>query len=141
VPSLMLKTKDNVVHVGLSQLLELLKDIHSTEEDFKTSLNNNSLTVPDHTEITTVTEVLWIMPSLTLETTVSHNKLNTDIPPEKELAKKIAEITKSLGSLMSQVETVTNLLTPSNQRLLLSLLMLQISNSTVVVSSTIVVLD
>jgi len=137
----MLKTKDNVVHVGLSQLLELLKDIHSTEEDFKTSLNNNSLTVPDHTEITTVTEVLWIMPSLTLETTVSHNKLNTDIPPEKELAKKIAEITKSLGSLMSQVETVTNLLTPSNQRLLLSLLMLQISNSTVVVSSTIVVLD
>jgi len=118
VPSPVLKIKDNVVHVGLSQLLVLLKDIHSTQEKiFKTFLNNNSLIVQVLTEITTVTEVLWIMLLLTLETMVSHTKMNILIPPEKEPAEKTAETSKSVDLLMSQAETVTNLLKPSNPML------------------------
>jgi len=108
VPSQPLKIKVNAVHVGLSQLLVLLKLFHSTvEKDFKTSLNNNLLTVPVHTVTTTVTEVLWIMPSLTLEIKVSQPNQNTDIPPEKEPVKRTQVTSRSSPSLMSQLETVT----------------------------------
>jgi len=96
VPSLLLKIKDNVVHVGLSQLLVLLKDFQlKVVKDFKTSLNNNLLTVQVNTEITTVTVVLWTMPSNTLEIKVSQPNLNTDIPVEKEPVKKILVTSKS----------------------------------------------
>jgi len=142
VPSLELKTKVNVVHVGLSQLLVLLKDIQKTiKVTSKTSLNNNLLTVQDHMEITTVTEVLWTMLSLTLEITVSHSKMNILIVPEKMLVKKIVETIKSVDSLMFQVETVTHLLQPSKTTSFQLPSMPQTSNSIAVVSSLTVVLD
>jgi len=136
VPSVQLKIKVNVVHVGLSQLLVLLKDFQPPKENFKTSLNNNSLTVQDHMETTTVTEVLWIMPSPTLEIMVSHSNLNTDIPPEKEPVKKTAETSRSSLQLPSQL--VPHYKVPSHNTSFQSPLMPLTSNSTPVVSSIIV---
>jgi hypothetical protein len=61
-----LKTKDNVVHVGPSPLLELLKvSLPSKDMDSKLSLNNNWLTVPLLMEIMDVVEDLWTMDSNT----------------------------------------------------------------------------
>jgi len=56
-----LKIKGNVVHVGHSQLLELLKVYQKPSVIYKTSLNNNSLIVhpkDPNTETTDVTVVL-----------------------------------------------------------------------------------
>jgi len=53
-----LKIKVHAVHVGHSQLLELLKDYQKPKVNYKTSLNNNSLIVQNHTETTDVTVVL-----------------------------------------------------------------------------------
>ena len=65
-------------HAGLSQPLELLKELNSLPLDLLLpTLNNNSLTAQDHSETTDVTEVLWITLSNILNKI--HFKLNLTI--------------------------------------------------------------
>jgi len=130
------KIKDNVVHVGHSQPSVLLKVYQPNKEKSKISLNNNSLIVQPHMVTTDVTEVLWIMLSLSLEITVSFTKMNTDMLEEiKNVLKPVVPI-KSKDSLTLKLEIVMLLKTPSKATLSQSLSMPQTGNSTVPVSST-----
>lgn len=56
-----LKIKDNVVHVGLSQLLELQKEslLYKELKNLIHSLNNNQLTAPKNKETKDAMEDLW----------------------------------------------------------------------------------
>jgi len=102
VPSPLLRTKDNVVHVGLSQPSVPLQVSQSTKErDSKTSLNHNSLTVQAAMVTTIVTVVLWTSPLPMSEITVSSTKMNTNIPPEREPVLKTQVPSRSANSLIS----------------------------------------
>jgi len=87
---------------------------------------------------TDVTEVLWIMPSLSLEITVLFTKKNIPMLLEiKNVQNKVVTI-KLKDSLMSQLEIVPLLKTPSKTTLSQLPSMPQTGNSMVVVSSKIV---
>jgi len=102
------------------------------------SLNNNSLIVPDLTEITDVMEVLWITVSNISEITESVPKTLIHTPPKTVLAKfplaqKILSPSQDTLMFLLEVPLDLNLLVTNNQFLLP--LMPKTGLSTVVVFS------